>query len=267
MIFLGLGTNIGNREENLQTALIKLAEKGLQILKTSTIYETAPWGYVSQENFLNLVVQVDFEGTAEALLEIALKVEAEMGRIREQKWGPRLIDIDVLEFHRQIIQNESLTLPHPLYPEREFVMQPLLEIAPHWQTTSDLIKAYQQTNYKVAALGFSIRVGEENEQLTQYLQQNQVLEWAFLTAWNPFSEEFSFSENGKRNEALETLLSDYKRWKGEGVGENSGWQPEESFFIENITLEKAKTLGRQFQQNALLWGKYGEPAQLIWLNP
>ena len=132
MIFLGLGSNLGDKTANLQMALQKLGEKGVAVLRISTILETPPWGFTEQDSFMNLVAEVSFDGTPESLLSILLGIENEMGRVREMKWGPRLIDLDILDFHRQIVQTETLSLPHPHYHERDFVMIPLRELEPDW---------------------------------------------------------------------------------------------------------------------------------------
>ena len=132
MIFLGLGSNLGDKTANLQMALQKLGEKGVAVLRISTILETPPWGFTEQDSFMNLVAEVGFDGTPESLLSILLGIENEMGRVREIKWGPRLIDLDILDFHRQIVQTETLSLPHPHYHERDFVMIPLRELEPDW---------------------------------------------------------------------------------------------------------------------------------------
>lgn len=132
MIFIGLGSNIGNKRQNLEVAITKLREKGVETIRQSTFYETEPWGNVNQDSFLNAVIEEVFEGDAFALLKICLKVEEEMGRVRKEKWGPRIIDIDIIDFHRQKINSDDLILPHPFYHEREFVMIPLQELEPNW---------------------------------------------------------------------------------------------------------------------------------------
>ncbi len=133
MIFIGLGSNIGNKTANLEMAISKLAEHGVATLRRSSFYETAPWGNVEQDSFLNAVIEVYFEGEAPFLLEICLKVEQEMGRERKEKWGPRNIDIDMIDFHRQKIDLPQLQLPHPYYQVRDFVMIPLRELEPDWE--------------------------------------------------------------------------------------------------------------------------------------
>ena len=136
MIYIGLGSNMGNKSENLTKAISKLAENGIHILRRSTFYETAPWGNTEQDSFVNAVIELDFEGDANQLLEICLRIELEMGRERKEKWGPRNIDIDIIDFHRQKIDLPHLQLPHPYYRERDFVMIPLTELVPEWDNIS-----------------------------------------------------------------------------------------------------------------------------------
>jgi len=144
MIFLGLGSNIGDKVANIVRALKLLEAGGVTINRVSSFYQTPPWGIRDQEAFINIVCEVDFVGAPEELLDICLHIEEKMGRKRIIKWGPRLIDIDIIEFHREMIQTPTLTLPHPYYLERDFVLVPLAELAPHWQPTghTEAIQAY-----------------------------------------------------------------------------------------------------------------------------
>lgn len=133
MIFIGLGSNIGDKKANIETALQLLAAKKVAILRVAAMYENAAWGVLNQDDFVNTVAEVAFEGSAEELLRILLETEIEMGRVRIQKWGPRLIDIDIIDFHRQVIENKFITIPHPYYTQRDFVMIPLKELEPNWE--------------------------------------------------------------------------------------------------------------------------------------
>jgi 2-amino-4-hydroxy-6-hydroxymethyldihydropteridine diphosphokinase len=117
-----------------------IAQDGIQVLGVSSVYATPPWGDKNQDDFLNIVIEVDFEGTSRELLEKVLHIEIEMGRIRLRKWGPRLIDIDIIEFAGEVVDEESLQLPHPYYPNRVFVLAPFAELYPDWIPTG-----YQQT--------------------------------------------------------------------------------------------------------------------------
>jgi 2-amino-4-hydroxy-6-hydroxymethyldihydropteridine diphosphokinase len=138
MIFLGLGSNLGDKKGNLEQALDLLAQEKVRIVRTSSFYETQPWGNLAQDPFLNMVAEVSFEGNPLDLLDIILGIEQKMGRVRMEKWGPRIIDIDILEFNRITLQTPNLTIPHPYYPERDFVMIPLRELEPDWIPTKTI---------------------------------------------------------------------------------------------------------------------------------
>jgi dihydroneopterin aldolase/2-amino-4-hydroxy-6-hydroxymethyldihydropteridine diphosphokinase len=135
MIFIGLGSNQGNPTHNVLRALDILAEKGVEVLRRSGLYLTKPWGITEQDDFINAVAEIAFSGSAEELLDILLGIEQEMGRVRRIKWGPRLIDLDVIEFERQEIETERLLVPHPFYLHRDFVLAPLAELEPNWIPT------------------------------------------------------------------------------------------------------------------------------------
>jgi len=128
--FLGLGSNLGDRLANLQQAVDLLARmEGLAVLRSSRVYETEPVG-PAQPDYLNAVVEVSTSLPAKKLLECCLAVENEMGRLRGERWGPRVIDIDVLTYGREEIDDPGLVVPHPRMHERLFVLAPLLELEP-----------------------------------------------------------------------------------------------------------------------------------------
>ena len=129
-VFLGLGSNLGNREENLLMAQRLIEEKVGKIRSKSSIYETAAWGITEQNTFLNQVLEIETIFSPNAVLHLVLKIEKGMGRIRKIKWGERSIDIDVLYYNNEIISTENLAVPHPFIQERKFVLVPLCEIAP-----------------------------------------------------------------------------------------------------------------------------------------
>lgn len=129
-LFILLGTNLGSRIENLEIAMCAIDLKIGKVTNSSKIYETSPWGIADQPNFLNQVLQVSTYLKAEKVLSLILKIEQEMGRKRELKWGARLIDIDILYFGKKVISSQNLTLPHPFLHERRFTLVPLAEIAP-----------------------------------------------------------------------------------------------------------------------------------------
>ena len=138
MILLGLGSNIGNREENILTAL-QLLSKVVKILKISSIYETEPVGFKNQPKFLNVVVSIDTKLLPQELLANCLEIEAAMGRKRLIHWGPRLIDIDILTYNKLNIDEENLKIPHPYIGERKFVLIPMAEINPNFTVKEKLI--------------------------------------------------------------------------------------------------------------------------------
>lgn len=132
MIVLGLGSNIGNREENIKAALAALdAHPAIEVVTVSSLYETAPVGFTEQPEFLNAVARINTSLQPVELLEACLTVEKQLGRVREVRWGPRTIDIDVLLFDELELSTEQLSLPHPRLHERCFVLVPLAEIAPN----------------------------------------------------------------------------------------------------------------------------------------
>ena len=103
--------------------------KGIHIIKLSSLYETSPWGYTEQDLFMNLVVLIETSLSPVELLDCCQFIEQELGRVRLIKWGPRVIDVDILLFEDETINTERLTIPHPFMTERDFVMIPLCEIA------------------------------------------------------------------------------------------------------------------------------------------
>ena len=129
-VFLGIGTNIGNREKNLKYAIISINKFIGTILKTSCIYETEPWGFNTEDQFLNMVIEVETNLSPSALLLMINRIETLLGRNRnEKKYVSRAIDIDILLYKDQIINDGNLEIPHPLMHKRKFVMVPLNEIA------------------------------------------------------------------------------------------------------------------------------------------
>lgn len=129
MIYLGLGSNMGDRANNINQALNLLQAEQVCIEKTSSVYETSPVGVLEQANFLNRVVAVTTKHSPLKLLDLCLKIEAKLGRVRTKKWGPRTIDIDILLYNNEVISQNRLIVPHPYMHERRFVLVPLAEIA------------------------------------------------------------------------------------------------------------------------------------------
>ncbi|PWL27423.1 2-amino-4-hydroxy-6-hydroxymethyldihydropteridine diphosphokinase [uncultured Roseivirga sp.] len=128
-IYLLLGSNIGRRLKNLDRAKELIVSNGIIIKKESQIYETAAWGNEDQEAFLNQVIEIETKKSPQRLLQITQLIENEMGRVRYEKWGKRLIDIDILYFDDLIFQENDLSLPHPGIADRRFTLVPLVEIA------------------------------------------------------------------------------------------------------------------------------------------
>ena len=129
-IFLGLGSNVGDRLVNLESAIEKLNElPGTTILACSSVYESAPLGYLVQNDFLNMVAQVSTKFFPEQFFKNTLKIEDDLGRTRKIRWGPRTIDIDILYWGDSVISTDSLNIPHPEAENRRFVLLPLSEIA------------------------------------------------------------------------------------------------------------------------------------------
>jgi 2-amino-4-hydroxy-6-hydroxymethyldihydropteridine diphosphokinase len=138
-IVLGLGSNIGNREARLREAIGALRHRGIQALRSASLYLTEPRDFVYQPWFINTVVEVETSLDPVGLLEQCLAVEREAGRIRDQMRGPRPIDIDILFFGESQIQTANLTIPHPRYADRRFVLLPLSELAPDfWDPVRNL---------------------------------------------------------------------------------------------------------------------------------
>lgn len=130
--YLGLGTNVGNKRRNMITAAALLAERVGDILALSGFYETEPWGFESENFFLNAAVKLKTSFSPLEVLQITQQIEKELGRTEKSNgvYHDRIIDIDILLYEDEVLQIPELTLPHPLMYERKFVMDPLAEIAP-----------------------------------------------------------------------------------------------------------------------------------------
>jgi 2-amino-4-hydroxy-6-hydroxymethyldihydropteridine diphosphokinase len=128
--FIALGSNLGDKRKNIEIAIEKIKEKGINILKVSSIIETEPYGYKDQDSFLNAVCLVETSLDPFSLLRVLLNIEEEMGRKRIFKWGPRNIDLDIIFYDDLVIESEELIIPHPDAHNRTFVMGPISEIEP-----------------------------------------------------------------------------------------------------------------------------------------
>ena len=131
-VFLQLGSNVGDREQLLFDATTIITDKIGTVVSKSKVYESTPWRVEAQENYLNQIVKIETGFTPEETLQFALDIEEELGRVRVEKWGERLIDIDIIFFNNEIIETSDLCIPHKHMHERNFVLGPLNEIAPEY---------------------------------------------------------------------------------------------------------------------------------------
>jgi len=130
-VYIGLGSNLGNKIENLARARLLIeAIKDVHIKRASSLYQTAPWGKTDQEDFINQVIEIETELLPLDLLHRLQDIEIKLGRHRDVRWGPRTIDLDVLLYGRETIDLEELKVPHPYLLQRLFVLIPLQEIEP-----------------------------------------------------------------------------------------------------------------------------------------
>ena len=129
--YIGLGANVGPREVTLLRAVDLLAEEDdVEVLAVSQLRETDPVGIVDQPRFLNGVAQIGTSLPPRALLELLLRIEQSLGRVREERWGPRTVDLDLLVYGDEIVDAPGLRVPHPHLHERRFALEPLAELAP-----------------------------------------------------------------------------------------------------------------------------------------
>ena len=128
-VYLLIGGNVGNRLQNLRHAVEQLSDWGT-VTQQSAVYETAAWGKTEQEPFLNQALELQTTLAPQALINTILHIEEEMGRMRTEKYGPRIIDIDILFFNSEIIREPHLTIPHPEIQNRRFALVPMQEMAP-----------------------------------------------------------------------------------------------------------------------------------------
>lgn len=130
VVYIGLGSNLGNRKENCSRALTALSNNDIIIKKQSSLNETEPWGIKGEPEFINMVAEVETYKTPGELLNLLKKIEKDIGRQETYKWGPRVIDLDILLYDSLVVEEPDLKIPHPLMHMREFTLTPLSEIAP-----------------------------------------------------------------------------------------------------------------------------------------
>ncbi len=130
-VYLSLGSNVGDREDNLRAAIERLAAPDLHVLRTSPVYETEPVDYTAQRWFLNLVVEAETSLFPKLLLSRTARIERELGRVRTVAKGPRTIDIDILLYGKAVVESATLQIPHPRMAERRFVLAPLADLVPN----------------------------------------------------------------------------------------------------------------------------------------
>ena len=146
IVYIGLGSNVGDRHRNCLAAIELLRQNGLLVARQSSMHETEPWGVTDQPEFVNMTVETETDLAPIKLLEVLKKIEKDMGRQDTMKWGPRIIDLDILLYDDIIMKTDSLTIPHPLMHERAFVLRPLSEIAGNFihpvlkKSITDLLK-------------------------------------------------------------------------------------------------------------------------------
>jgi len=159
--YLGLGSNIGNREQHLETALAKLAAPDLQIARLSSVYETEPVGLAAQRTFLNLVAEIETDLFPIQLLTRIGKIEQALGRVRTVPNGPRTLDFDILLYGRAVIHSGKLEVPHPRMAERRFVLAPLAELAPELRhpVTHKTIRAMLEAAPPLAIRKLDLKLG------------------------------------------------------------------------------------------------------------
>lgn len=132
-VYLGLGSNLGDRESHLKAAVRGLSSRGIHITRCASVYSTEPRNVLDQPWFLNTVIECNTSLDAEKLLQVCLAVESENHRQRDLDKGPRTLDIDIIFYGSEIIRKPGLVAPHPRFSERRFVLEPLAELAPDFR--------------------------------------------------------------------------------------------------------------------------------------
>lgn len=129
-VIIGLGTNVGNKKTNLENAILLIKNEVGSVINQSKVIETKPWGKLDQDDFLNQIIVIETCLYPLELLEKLKQIEVKLGRIKTQKWGERILDLDILFYENYIFQSPSLIIPHPFIQDREFVLLSLNELFP-----------------------------------------------------------------------------------------------------------------------------------------
>jgi len=129
--YIAIGSNLNKREENCEKAIDLLTKNNIKVLKRSSMIETEPWGIKEQPKFINMAVEIETGKTPHELLTVLKNIEITLGRKKDIRWGPRVIDLDILLYNDLILKTPELEIPHPGIQERDFVLKPLSEIAPN----------------------------------------------------------------------------------------------------------------------------------------
>ncbi|HTB05698.1 MAG TPA: 2-amino-4-hydroxy-6-hydroxymethyldihydropteridine diphosphokinase [Bacteroidia bacterium] len=143
-VYISLGSNRGDRQDNISKAIMRLNEKAGTVIQESHLYETQPWKMQDHTNFINQVILIETKIDADTLMKQLLEIETRMGRLRTSaKYEPRTIDIDILFFNHDILSSKEVTVPHPFIQERRFILEPLAEIAPDYIHPITKTKIYE----------------------------------------------------------------------------------------------------------------------------
>jgi len=129
-VYIGVGSNLGDRRANCLEAIEHLKKRGIHVIRQSSMIETEPWGVEDQPQFINMVIEAETDFSPQELIRKLKECEQVMGRIRSHRWGPRLIDLDILFYDDLVLETEELKIPHPEVQNREFVLRPMCELAP-----------------------------------------------------------------------------------------------------------------------------------------
>ena len=141
LAYIGIGSNLGDKVEYIKQALSELeASEGIRLLRVAAFYETAPWGNTNQDWYLNTVAEIHCQLPPKRLLEVCLAIENRLGRMREVRWGPRTLDLDILLYGQENIDLPELQVPHPRLAERAFVLVPLAELRPDLLLTQGTVQ-------------------------------------------------------------------------------------------------------------------------------